>query len=232
MGSTKSKKWKKIVNEEMINHPSRYDISVIFNTKTRDEATILEAIIHKFLNIDKNTLYWNEVKANAYFDTSGMKSYQMLNGDYTMCKVEDAKDEWILRGHKLGKNYGIVGESHPNFGKVYTPEEKLCFGSPKEKHPLWGKHHTDESKQKISESNIGRKCSDDFKKKCSIRQNGENNIMFGKHHTEESIEKMKTSISKIPKQKCIYCGLETTPGNIKRWHNKNCKLNDSFWEEW
>lgn len=30
------------------------------------------------------------------------------------------------------------------------------------------------------------------------------------------------------KIKCIYCNLETTPGNIKRWHNENCKSKKSF----
>jgi hypothetical protein len=26
---------------------------------------------------------------------------------------------------------------------------------------------------------------------------------------------------------CVYCGKESVAGNIKRWHNENCKLKES-----
>ena len=48
---------------------------------------------------------------------------------------------------------------------------------------------------------------------------GNDNPFWGKKHTEETIQKFLKH-----KSKCIYCNIETTNANIKRWHNDNCKL--------
>jgi hypothetical protein len=38
-------------------------------------------------------------------------------------------------------------------------------------------------------------------------------------------EKQRQSALKRKKEKCIYCNKECDPGNLKKHHNDNCKLN-------
>ena len=62
-----------------------------------------------------------------------------------------------------------LGENNPNFGKVYTDEEKKLRGESVlgEKNHHFGKHHTDEAKQKIINSLTGKKQSEETKRRRS-----------------------------------------------------------------
>lgn len=51
---------------------------------------------------------------------------------------------------------------------------------------------------------------------------GEKHPMYGKHHTEEAKQKISSK-----KEMCCHCNKVFTIGNIRRWHNDNCKLKEN-----
>ena len=53
--------------------------------------------------------------------------------------------------------------------------------------------HSEESKQKMSESHIGKHHSEESKKKISEALSGEKNPMYGKHHSEDTKKKISES---------------------------------------
>lgn len=86
----------------------------------------------------------------------------------------------------------------------------------------FGRILSEETKRKISKSHSGKTLKKEHKeaiKQSMLGQHqGKKNPFYGKKHTEESIQKRLQH-----RGKCIYCGIEATTSNIKRWHNDNCK---------
>lgn len=77
--------------------------------------------------------------------------------------------------------------------------------------------------------------------KQNLRKPKQNTTKMGKYERTESIKlKLKNAAKaqfetaeyrkvhsdkiKSVRSKCIYCGFESVPGNINRWHNDRCKL--------
>lgn len=61
---------------------------------------------------------------------------------------------------RTGKNNGLVGENHPNYGKRGSSS------------PWFGKTHSQETKEKLRKQKLGVPMSDNFRKKISERQKG------------------------------------------------------------
>ena len=59
-----------------------------------------------------------------------------------------------------------------------------------------GKKHTSESKRKISLAHIGKKASEDTRKKMSEQRKGEKHHMFGKHHSLKTRKKFSEAWKK------------------------------------
>ena len=87
-----------------------------------------------------------------------------------------------------------------------------------EKNPFYGKTHNAVSKQKMSNSSKGKgglKGDKNPAKRKNVRQK-----------MSKSWENRKIIV-------CPHCELESkSMSMMTRWHFKNCKLNDSFWEDW
>lgn len=62
----------------------------------------------------------------------------------------------ISEEERKRRSEAVKGDKNPWFGHVYTPEERLKFGSKGEAHWNYGNHWSDEVKQKISKANIGK----------------------------------------------------------------------------
>jgi len=115
---------------------------------------------------------------------------------------------------------------------------------------FYGRRHTEETKRKISEKRKLKKTSDETRAKMSATRKGVpkseehkrkigrkglvaiRNIHTGEHKrvSGEEWECLGKDVWKGPgyfstqkRHTCVHCGIETTIGNINRWHNDNCK---------
>lgn len=109
------------------------------------------------------------------------------------------KGKVLTEQHKINISKASKGKKKPTgFG------EKISKAISGENHPMWGKKHTQKAIEKNRQSNSGKK-----------------NGMFGRKHSAETLKKMREKAKQ--KDICVYCGVETTVSNIKRWHNDRCK---------
>ncbi|AKQ08406.1 homing endonuclease [Bacillus phage PBC2] len=75
-------------------------------------------------------------------------------------------------GFLSGENhpmYGMKGDKNHNFGRKHTSEwrEEHSQRMKGDGNPFYGKSHTEESKKRMSDSKLGRKLSEEHKKKVS-----------------------------------------------------------------
>jgi len=122
------------------------------------------------------------------------------------------------------------------FNRVKQKDRGLGVG-PGELNPFYGKKHTLESRRKMSEilktkdcraktTNKGKKFPEVGKKISAARKEWfktNPHPMLGVKRTKEM--QINSSLGALNQQKheCVYCGVVTIAGNIKRWHNDNCK---------
>jgi hypothetical protein len=123
------------------------------------------------------------------------------------------------------------------FNRVKQKDGGLGVG-PGELNPFYGKKHTEEYKQRLSAllktkdcrsktPNFGLVHTEETKLKMSLKRKEyyktNSSPMLGVKRTPEM--QINSSLSALNQQKheCVYCGVVTIAGNIKRWHNDNCK---------
>lgn len=64
------------------------------------------------------------------------------------------------------------------------------------------KHLSEETKQRLRESHLGRRHTEEAKRKMSESRTGEGNGMYGRHHTEEAKKKMSEAKKGKPGHPC------------------------------
>lgn len=69
------------------------------------------------------------------------------------------------------------------------------YGRSGKENGMYGKTQSEETKQKIREKALGRKMSDEVKRKRSISQIGEKNHFYSKTHTEETRKSIAEKLS-------------------------------------
>ena len=99
------------------------------------------------------------------------------------------------------------GENNPRYGVVVSEEtkekirQKALLNNKGEKNPRYGAKLSEETKDKIRQKALGRKLSDETKRKIGDSQRGEKNHWFGKHLPEEVKRKMRKPKSEETKKK-------------------------------
>jgi predicted RNA-binding protein YlxR (DUF448 family) len=234
-GSSSWPEYNKIVDED--------DISVkILKSNDDDYTAILnyESVIQQQLDVVASPLYFNKSIAtvNTYTDPS-----------YATYKhVETGKCVRLPRSHPLVELGVYVGVTK---GSVIPEEIRKKIGRSGFKNPFFNKTHTKEAREKISKANKGRIKTQEqidkwIEKVAKKPKSAEHRkkigrkglIMLQNVNTKESIRIPKEEAAKLDnkiwvnptkinpgkKVKCKYCGKESNVGNIKRWHDENCKF--------
>jgi hypothetical protein len=148
-----------------------------------------------------------------------------------------------FNNRKDALNYEI--QMHEEFDVANNP---LFFNRAKQKttgfacgrgnlNPFYGRKHTEEYKQRLSvllktkdcrqkTTNLGKKFPQAGPKISAWRKEyfeTNKHPMLGVKRTEEMRIHNSLGALKQKKHACIYCGIVTIAGNIKRWHNDKCK---------
>lgn len=120
---------------------------------------------------------------------------------------------------------GITGLKHTEESKQKMREAAL------RKTPFI---HTEESKAKIRAAATGVVFTEERKRKIGERAKGRKmpqhvkeklrEINFKYKHSPEIIMRMCEIQRTMPKRKCLHCSFVGNAGNLKRWHDDNCKL--------
>ena len=123
------------------------------------------------------------------------------------------------------------------FNKVKQKDRGLGVG-PGELNPFYGKKHTEEYKQRLSallktkdcrpkRTRKGDKNTPESKQLMSeVRKEwmaNNKHPMLGVKRTEEMRLNNSLGAKNQMKYKCQHCDVVTIPGNLKKWHNDNCK---------
>ena len=96
----------------------------------------------------------------------------------------------ISDGGSNGNNFaGKTEEEMSEIKNKISNKAKERFIN-KENHPMYNKHHSKKTKEKISNSNKGRRKSEKEIIEISKRTKGNNNPMYGKKHSDETKNKI------------------------------------------
>ncbi len=209
-GSASSKKWSKKYQQELKNNPKLFKTIILRTTKTRKVAMGIELFLQKKNNVVNSNFFFNE-------------AYATKNG----CFGRDVS----------GENNGMFGKNHTKESKKKMSDNNKTPSG--DANPMFGKNayeNKTEEEMKVIGDKISAKCS------------GENNSFFGETHTDKTKKKMRKPKSKSGRQAigdsrrkimemmpivtCPHCKKDGKKQPMHQWHFKNCKLNDTYWEEW
>lgn len=218
-GSSTDKQFK----DQQEEYPEVFWYEILNTFETRKQANLAEEILHRELNVVKDSMSYNLCNAPMNFCRSGI-----IVSDETKKKISKANKGKKLSKEtreKMSKAKRNMSDktkkkiSQSRKGIIFTEEHKNNLGK-------WqiGRKLTKEHKDNISKSHIGEVFSDERCKNISESLCGEKHPLHGKHHSEET--KLKMSIShKNVKQKivtCPHCGKEGKTNGMNRWHFNNC----------
>lgn len=139
---------------------------------------------------------------------------------------------------KPGKKRGPMSEEHKrkiseskkkNF-KGFTEEHRKKISEKKRQRDI-EIGVSEETRQKISKTLTGRVVTPEWRRKISEAAKKRVYHTLTEEHKKHISESLMGHVSltkgkhvKQPRGICPYCGLETTLGNLKRWHGENCKM--------
>ena len=97
---------------------------------------------------------------------------------------------WWMMAHVNSDNQGRYELSHEEYEEARIANARIR----KEKfsgkgNPMYGKVHTEEAKQKNRKAHIGKRASEETKKKMSESMSGDKNPNYDKHHSDETRKK-------------------------------------------
>lgn len=138
--------------------------------------------------------------------------------------------EIALKALKDALKISMKGEGNHFFGKSHNEESKKKISI---KNKEW--HANNKKPKAIIDNWIEKVAKKPKTLEHRIKIGRSNMIMLKNFNTGENIRIHKSDLNNYDKniwknpsitqrrEKCIHCDIETTVGNIKRWHNNNCK---------
>lgn len=153
-GSVKSKKYRKIWEEELTNNPNLFKTKIISKHNTRKEALEKELKLHLLLNVVKSPMYINQSLAtvNGYFGSDVTKT---SNPFYNKKHSEEQKQKWSIdRKGVIPWNKGIPMDElqKQKLRKLRTEDQKEKLRKPKSNSFNMGRYErTNEKRIEISE---------------------------------------------------------------------------------
>lgn len=162
-GSVASKKYKQIFKDEIKNNPHLFDVLIISEHETRQEALDAEFELHIRKNVVQDSNFMNMAFCipNGFFGRS-------VVGDSNPNYGKTASAETRA---KIGAKKNHKGENNPHYGKEVSAETRA----------------------KISAANLGRSVSEACKHQRSVAYSGKGNPNYGKKHTPEALAKMSAA---------------------------------------
>jgi hypothetical protein len=153
---------------------------------TRAEAIVDEIILHDYYDVAENPHFANQAKQKTtgfYYSAKGVvRSEEYKKKMSERLKGREIKPEWIAKAVESRKGK-FDGEGNPFYGKTHTPETRKRIAESlsqtyKEQgnHPWIGRKHSEESKRKMREAHTGK-----------------NSHMYGKSLSDELKEKISES---------------------------------------
>jgi len=213
-------------------------VTVLKEFVSYTDALNYEMTVQKSLDVVADPRYFNKSIATMNVFT---------NPDYATYKhAETGKAVRLEKRHPMvlsGEYHGVTK------GNVLTEEQKKSKGRAGEQNPFYGRRHNQKTKDAISKANTGNRRNEEdiawFVEHVAKAPRTEEwkrkigrpglvtlkNIDTGecvripkedRKSYDSTIWKPPTSL-KQRRDTCIHCGKESVAGNIKRWHNDNCK---------
>jgi hypothetical protein len=167
-----------ILQEDFRNNPNDFEWRLCWVFDTIDEAREYELKINK--RIYKRKDWANNSAYPAIFLLESI-----IHTEETKLKIGNAN-----RGEKNGM-YGKKGVDNPFYGRKHTEKTLQKLREPK----------TDEHKKKLRIAMVGKKVSEETKKKLSNAVSGSKNGFYGKKHTEKTLQKLRKPKSEATKKK-------------------------------
>ena len=134
--------------------------------------------------------------------------------------VFGARQMTMHGGHlkRNNKMYGWLRKKHSESAKNFRHDEKtkLRISETKRLKPFV---YTDEIREKMSMVALGKKHTEEAKKKCSEAGKKAKGIL----KTEEHKQALKLAAKNRPRATCEHCGKEVQVNMYHRWHGNKCK---------
>lgn len=133
--------------------------------------------------------------------------------------------------HNPNKNKGkelksIQGKNHPLYRTKRPNSVKIAISNANKGKPSWNKGipMKQEQKDNLREKNLGRKMSNEFKKKMSDITKGKNHPRYGKKNSDEMKLKASITLKGKPFIKCPHCETQSrSKGCMTKYHFEKCK---------
>ena len=236
------------IKEISMNYIKHYNL-LIEKRKTNpinNEYTELHHIVPKCMGgtDEKNNLVRLTAREHYIAHALLYKHYRtskLAHAWFSMTRCDPNQERFFTsRQHETAKKAHIkvlkesmIGENNPFFGKTQSEETKLAIS---EKVKTWYREvgKTKEQIQNWIDKVASKPASE--KQKQTVSRLSKNKVML-KHIITGEVKKVdkkdlhlynrqewkNPSAIKQRRDICIYCGKESVAGNIKRWHNNNCK---------
>ena len=230
--------------EESKNHKI-YMYTNLINNKVyvgRTCQTLESRAGHKGTRYQGCIKFWNAIQKYGWENFK----CEIIEKDLTDGEAQVLEEKYIRLFDSVDNGYNVlydssnysdnyrksVSEAVKSSSKNKERAEKLKETMKGKNNPFYGKHHTKETIEKMRNVKLGKKLTEEHKKKIS-----EHNTrpFLGKHHTKETIEKMRNAklgkkLTEEHKKKVGLAGLgrkvsEDTKRKISETHKKNGTYN-------